>query len=403
MYFAVLLKVAVYSLIANKLRSFLAVLGVIIGVGAVIAMLAIAAGAQSQVMGSIQAMGTNLLTVRPEQRGGSSGVRTGTEQNLTVDDAKAILTEVPGVEQVAPVVSGRGQLKYFENNTNCSVMGVAVTYLPLRNFEIEKGRLFTNGEEERMARVIILGPQTAEDLMGTEEPVGATIKVNGINFEVIGVTKAKGDQGWFNPDDNAFVPYTVAMKQLFGQDYLREISVKCKTQEDLNTVQDAIFELIRKRHKTQPGEPDDIEIRNQADMISTANEVTGTFTILLGAVASISLLVGGIGIMNIMLVTVTERTREIGIRKAIGAKDRDILRQFLFEAILMSAIGGVLGVAAGVGTAKLLSSMTNFTTVIEGHNIIMAMLFSAAVGIFFGYYPARRAAKLNPIDALRYE
>ncbi|NUM56126.1 MAG: ABC transporter permease [Candidatus Hydrogenedentes bacterium] len=403
MYLAVLLKVAIYSLVANKLRSFLAVLGVIIGVGAVIAMLAIAAGAQSQVMGSIQAMGTNLLTVRPESRGGSSGVRTGTEQNLTVDDAKAILNEVEGVEQVAPVVSGRCQMKYYENNTNTSVMGVAVTYLPLRNFEVEKGRLFTNGEEERMARVVILGPQTAEDLMGTEDPIGTTIKVNGVNFEVIGVTKAKGDQGWFNPDDNAFVPYTTAMKQMFGQDYLREIQVKCENQEDLNTVQDAIFALIRKRHRIEPGMPDDIEIRNQADMINTANEVTGTFTILLGAVASISLLVGGIGIMNIMLVTVTERTREIGIRKAIGAKDRDILRQFLFEAILMSAIGGVIGVGAGVGAAKLLSSMTQFTTVVEGHNIVMALLFSAAVGIFFGYYPARRAAKLNPIDALRYE
>lgn len=402
MYFAVLLKVAVYSLFSNKLRSFLAVLGVIIGVGAVIAMLAIAAGAQAQVMGSISAMGTNLLTVRPAQRG-SGGVMTGTEQNLTVDDAKAILNEVPGVEQVTPVVSGRAQLKYFEKNTGTSVMGVAVTYLPLRNFEVEKGRLFTNGEEERMARVIILGPVTAENLFGTEDPIGAQVKVNGNNFEVIGVTKAKGDQGWFNPDDNAFVPYTVAMKQLFGLEYLREISVKCATQDDLNKVQDAIIELIRKRHRTQPGMPNDIEIRNQADLLSTATEVTRTFTILLGAVASISLLVGGIGIMNIMLVTVTERTREIGIRKAIGAKDRDILRQFLFEAILMSAIGGVIGVGAGVGAAKVLSSMTAFTTVIQAKNVVMAMLFSAAVGIFFGYYPARRAAKLNPIDALRYE
>lgn len=403
MYFAVLLKVAIYSLVANKLRSFLAVLGVIIGVGAVIAMLAIAAGAQSQVMSSIQAMGTNLLTVRPERHSGSSGVRSETQQNLTVEDAKAILHEVPGVEQVAPVVSGRSQMKYFENNTNTSVMGVSVTYLPLRNFEVEKGRLFTDGEEERMARVIILGPQTAEDLMGTEDPIGATVKVDGVNFEVIGVTKAKGDQGWFNPDDNAFVPYTTAMKQMFGLDYLREISVKCANQEDLNTVQDAIIALMRKRHRTQPGMPEDIEIRNQADMIDTANEVTGTFTILLGAVASISLLVGGIGIMNIMLVTVTERTREIGIRKAIGAKDRDILRQFLFEAILMSGLGGVIGVAAGVGTAKALSMTTNFTTVIEPQNVVMAMLFATAVGVFFGYYPARRAAKLNPIDALRYE
>jgi len=401
-YLLVLFKVAIYSLIANKLRSFLAVLGVIIGVGAVIAMLAIAAGAQSQVMNSISSMGTNLLTVRPAQRG-SGGVMSGTEQNLTVEDAQAILAEVPGIEQVAPVVQNRAQIKYFDNNTGTSIMGVTVTYFPLRNFEIEKGRVFTDGEEQRMARAIILGPVTAENLFGTEDPVGATVKVNGINFEVIGVTKAKGDQGWFNPDDNAFVPYTTAMKQLFGIEYLREISIKCSEADELTTVQEAVIALIRKRHRTEPGAPDDIEIRNQADLLTTATEVTRTFTILLGAVASISLLVGGIGIMNIMLVTVTERTREIGIRKAIGAKDRDILRQFLFEAILMSALGGMIGIGAGVGAAKTLSALTSFTTVLETQSIVMAMVFSASVGIFFGYYPARRAAKLNPIDALRYE
>ena len=328
---------------------------------------------------------------------------TGTEQNLTIDDAKAILDGVPEVEQVAPAVSGRAQIKYYENNTGTSVMGVTATYLPLRNFEIEKGRLFTDGEDDRMARVIILGPVTAENLFGKSEAVGETVKVNGVNFEVIGVTKAKGDQGWFNPDDNAFVPCTLAMKQLFGLEFLREINIKCKTQNDLDKVQDEVIQVMRKRHRTQPGMPNDIEIRNQADILSTATQVTRTFTILLGAVASISLLVGGIGIMNIMLVTVTERTREIGIRKAIGAKDRDILRQFLFEAILMSGIGGVIGVAAGVGAAKALAVLTSFTTVLNPSSIVMAMLFSAAVGIFFGYYPARRAAKLNPIDALRYE
>ncbi|GMU93365.1 MAG: peptide ABC transporter permease [Candidatus Hydrogenedentota bacterium] len=402
MYFIVLLKVAVFSLVANKLRSFLAVLGVIIGVGAVIAMLAIAAGAQAQVMDSISSMGTNLLVVRPAQRG-SQGVMTGTEQNLTVEDAEAILAEVPGVLQVAPVVQNRAQLKYFEKNSGTSVMGVSVTYLPIRNFELEKGRLFTDTEELRMARVIILGPTTAETLLGDANPIGEQVKVNGINFEVIGVTKPKGDQGWFNPDDNAFVPYTTAMKQLFGLDYLREIDIQCKPGADLNEVQDAVTTLLRRRHRTLPDMPNDFEIRNQAEMIEVASTVTRTFTILLGAVASISLLVGGIGIMNIMLVTVTERTREIGVRKAIGAKDRDILRQFLFEAILMSGIGGLIGIGAGIGAAKLLSRMTNFTTVLQVESIIMAMVFATAVGVFFGYYPARRAAKLNPIDALRYE
>jgi putative ABC transport system permease protein len=347
-------------------------------------------------------MGTNLLVVRPAQHG-SGGVMTGTQQNLTVEDAQAILAEVPGVTRVAPVVQGRAQLKYFENNSGSSVMGASVTYLSIRNFEIEKGRLFTDGEEDRMAHVIILGPVTVSNLMGEDDPIGTTVKVNGISFQVIGVTKAKGDQGWFNPDDAAIVPYTTAMKQLFGLEYLREIDIQCASQDNLNAVQDGVTELLRRRHRIQPDASNDFEIRNQADILDTASAVTRTFTVLLGAIAGISLFVGGIGIMNIMLVTVTERTREIGIRKAIGAKDRDILRQFLFEAILMSGLGGVIGVGAGIGAAQIIAKMTTFTTVLQIQSITMAMAFAASVGVFFGYYPAWRAAKLNPIDALRYE
>jgi len=403
MYFWVLVKVALYSLVANKLRSFLAVLGVIIGVGAVIAMLGIAAGAKTQVLSTISAMGTNLLVVRPGQMG-SGGVLTGTRQNLTVEDAQAILAEVPEVTRVSPAVQNRCQLKYMERNTGTMVQGVAVPYLPIRNFEVEKGRLFTDAEEDRQSHVIILGPVTVSNLFPKDEdPIGATVKVNGVNFQVIGVTKAKGDQGWFNPDDSAVIPYTTAMKQVFGLTYIREIDVQCRNEEDLVPAQDKITALLRQRHRVRPEMPDDVEIRNQADLINTASTVTRTFTILLGAVASISLLVGGIGIMNIMLVTVTERTREIGVRKAIGAKDRDILRQFLFEAIFMSGIGGVIGVAAGVGAAKAIAYATSFTTVLQPQSMLMAMLFSVGVGVFFGYYPARRAAQLNPIDALRYE
>jgi putative ABC transport system permease protein len=220
---------------------------------------------------------------------------------------------------------------------------------------------------------------------------------------VVGVTKSKGDQGWYNPDDQVVIPYTTAMKQLLGLDYLREVDVQCTEEADLNTVQDGITGVLRRRHRILPEALSDFEIRNQADLINTASEVTRTFTILLGAVAGISLLVGGIGIMNIMLVTVTERTREIGVRKAIGAKERDILRQFLFEAIFMSGLGGLIGVAAGIGAAKTIGQLTLFTTYVQVNSIILAMLFSAMVGIFFGYYPAWRAAKLNPIDALRYE
>ena len=402
MYFLVLLKVAIYSLLANKLRSFLAVLGIIIGVGAVIAMLAIGAGAKAQVLSSISAMGMNLLVVRPGQHG-PGGVMTGTQQNLTVEDAQAILAEVPGVERLSPVVIGRGQLKYFENNSGMTLIGASVTYIPIRNFEVEKGRLFTDDDEDRMAHVIILGPVAVSNLMGNDDPIGTTVKVNGIGFQVIGVTKAKGDQGWFNPDDAAIVPYTTAMKQLFGLEYLREIDIQCASQDNLNAVQDGVTELLRRRHRTEPEASNDFEIRNQADILDTASAVTRTFTVLLGAIAGISLFVGGIGIMNIMLVTVTERTREIGIRKAIGAKDRDILRQFLFEAILMSGLGGVIGVGAGIGAAQIIAKMTTFTTVLQIQSITMAMAFAASVGVFFGYYPAWRAAKLNPIDALRYE
>ncbi|MDX9974011.1 MAG: ABC transporter permease [FCB group bacterium] len=397
-----LLKVAVYSLLSNKLRSFLAVLGIIIGVGAVIAMLGIAAGAKAQVLSTISAMGTELLIVRPAQRG-SGGVMTGTQQNLTVEDAEAILKEIPEILQVSPAVQGRGQVKYFEKNSNISYVGASVTYFPIRAFEIEKGRVFTDTEEERLAHVAVLGPVTAETLMGEADPIGETIKLNGLNFQVIGVTKAKGDQGWFNPDDQVIIPCKTAMKHLLGVDYVREIDIQCRPGSDLMAVQDRVVSLIRKRHRTLPDMPDDIEIRNQAEILNTASQVTRTFTVLLGTVAGISLLVGGIGIMNIMLVTVTERTREIGVRKAIGAKDRDILRQFLFEATLMSGLGGLIGVGAGVGAAKAIGLLTSFQTVLSPQSMLMAMVFAASVGIFFGYYPARRAAKLNPIDALRYE
>jgi putative ABC transport system permease protein len=401
-YFFTLLKVAVYSLLANKLRSFLAVLGIIIGVGAVIAMLAIAAGAQAQVLSTISAMGTELLVVRPAQRG-SGGVMSGTQQNLTLEDAEAILKEVPGVLQVSPAVQGRGQVKFFEKNSSTNYVGASVTYFPIRAFEIDKGRAFTDTEEDRLAHVAVLGPVTVENIMGKADPIGATIKLNGLSFQVIGTTKPKGDQGWFNPDDQLIIPCKTAMKHLLGLDYVREIDIQCKPGSDLNAVQDSVTTLLRRRHRVQPEMPDDVEIRNQAEILATASQVTRTFTVLLGAVAGISLLVGGIGIMNIMLVTVTERTREIGVRKAIGAKDRDILRQFLFEATLMSGLGGLIGVAAGVGAAKSIAMLTSFTTVLNPQSMIMAMLFAASVGIFFGYYPARRAAKLNPIDALRYE
>jgi putative ABC transport system permease protein len=400
--FWMIIKVALKSLAANKLRSVLAMLGIIIGVGAVISMLALGAGAQKQVMDRISSMGTNLLVVRPGQRG-TMGVMSGTQQNLNLEDAETLLKELKNVKALCPVVSGTAQVKYFSNNTRTSVQGSSITYFPIRSYEVEKGEIFSEQDVERHGRVAVIGPVTAENLFGVAEPVGQTIKINGMNFHVTGVLKSKGDQGYYNPDDQIIIPYTTAMRQLFGLDYLREIDVQAHDAGDLDKLTAEITSILRKRHRLQPGVTDDFYVRNQNEMIETYTSASKTFTVLLGGIAGISLLVGGIGIMNIMLVTVTERTREIGIRKAIGAKNRDILWQFLIEALLMSGIGGMLGVAMGVGTAKVMEKFTPVPPVVELFSVLLSLGFSAAVGIFFGFYPATRAAKLDPIEALRYE
>ena len=397
-----ILRVAFRSLLAHKLRSFLAMLGIIIGVGSVISMLALAAGARAQVMSRITAMGTNLLVVRPGQRG-VHGVMSGTYVNLTLEDAQAILQAVPEVREVAPVVRGSAQVKYYGKNARANLIGSAITYFPTRNYQVEHGRMFTELETERRSHVAVLGPDTVANLFGESDPLGETVKVNGLNFRVVGVLKAKGDQGWFNPDDIVIVPFSTAMKEVLGMAHLHEIDIQTRDNVDVPAVQAAIGSVLRRRHRTQPGMPDDFYIRNQAEFQETLSEVSRTFTILLGGIASISLLVGGIGIMNIMLVTVTERTREIGIRKAVGAKDRDILRQFLLEAILMSGSGGIIGVGIGVGIAVAVNRLSTFGTIVQPSSVALALSFAAAVGIFFGYYPARRAASLHPIDALRYE
>ncbi|MBN1903232.1 ABC transporter permease [Candidatus Sumerlaeota bacterium] len=301
------------------------------------------------------------------------------------------------------MVQGKKQFKYFNNNTPSTVIGSAVTYFKIRNYEIEQGRTFTEDEVSRAARVTALGPTTVQNLFGGENPLGQMIKIEGNNFMVIGITKSKGDQGFFNPDDQAIIPYTTAMKQVLGLDYLNEIDLTISENADIKSVQTDIETLLRKRHRIRAGKDDDFHVRNMAEMAETATAMTQTFTILLGSVAAISLLVGGIGIMNIMLVTVTERTREIGIRKAIGARDRDVLFQFLVESIIMSGIGGMIGLAAGMGFSLIMNKMSDFHTVVEPYSIILSFFFSVGVGIFFGFYPAKRAAQMDPIDALQYE
>ena len=401
MLFWTIIKVCLASLWANKLRSFLAMLGIIFGVGAVITMLAIGTGAKQSVLATISAMGTNLLVITPGNRG-ARGVTSGTALNLKLTEALT-MRSVEGIQRLAPVVNGRCQAKYASRNEPLRIVGTTTTYFPIRDFTVERGRCFTESEVDGMARVVVIGPTTVETLFGLNDPLGQTVKIKGVNFKVVGVTKAKGDQGYFNPDDQAILPYTTAMKQMLGLDYIQEIDVQAAEGTDLTALQDRITVMLRKAHRIQPWAEDDFNVRNQADIIQRASDVTQTFTFLLGGVASVSLLVGGIGIMNIMLVTVTERTREIGIRKAIGARERSILTQFLVETLILSGLGGLLGVVAGVGAAWAIPKLTSYPAAVDMFSILLALSFSVAVGIFFGWYPARRAASLAPVDALRYE
>ena len=399
----IIVKSALKSLLANKLRSFLAMLGIIIGVGAVIAMLAIGAGAQASIMERLNALGADNLIVRSGQNRRFRGVSSGEGQNLTLADAEALVNSCPNIKQVAPVATGRAQVVFFNRNTNTTILGTTVTYLSIRNFALERGRSFTEAEVEKNIKVAIIGPATAEELFDQQDPIGETIRIRKTNFKIVGLLKAKGDQGWFNPDDQVIVPLHLAMKQLFGQERLREVNIQANSSSVLQQAQEEVTEVLRRRHRITPPAPDDFNIRNMAEAFETASEVGKTFTYLLGGIASISLLVGGIGIMNIMLVTVTERTREIGIRKSVGAKRRDILRQFLLESILMSGIGGSMGAGMGIAVAWILDRYTVFEPLVQSSGVLLAFGFSCAVGIFFGFYPALRAARLSPVETLRYE
>ncbi len=396
------LRVALKSLRANMMRSLLAMLGIVIGIAAVISMLAIGAGAEGRIMSRISSMGTNLLSVQPGQHR-EGGVRMGMVTTLTVDDARAILENVKDVEAASPVTRGGAQLKFGNLNTNSNVYGTAITWPSIRDYQVQYGRFFSEQEVNGRDRVVVIGSQTASDLGLTERNLSENIKLKGIAFKLVGILKEKGSAGFFSSDSIAIIPYTTAMGIVFGMDNLNEISMQVNPKADIAEVKTEIENLMRKRHKIPSPEEDDFSVFSQADIIETASSASRTFTVLLGTIASISLIVGGIGIMNIMLVTVTERTREIGIRKAIGAKDKDILLQFLCEAVIMCVIGGLLGVALGVGASSIIAKATQFQTSIQVWVILIALTFSVSVGVFFGYYPARRAAMLDPVDALAYE
>ncbi len=402
------LRVALRVLVANKLRSALTMLGIIIGVMAVVALISIGQGAQASIVERIQGLGANVVFVIPGQvRQG--GVATGASaQSLTLKDAEAI-AQVPGVVGVAPEISRAAQITYGSNNTNTRVVGTTPAYRTVRNVTPAQGIFFRDADNAQAMRVAVLGSQVAEDLFGTTPAVGQTIKINNVPFTVIGVLESKGGFGPGGNLDNAvYIPIRTAYRYLGGRSQVGSgyvvgvINVSVASEDLVDAVVNDITALLRLRHNIRGGE-DDFRIFTQQDFLETTQQVTDILTIFLGAIAGISLLVGGIGIMNIMLVSVTERTREIGIRKAVGARNRDILLQFLVEAVVLSVLGGIVGALVGIGVARVVDMTGAFTTRVTPQSVALALGFAAAVGIFFGIYPARRAAQLHPIEALRYE
>jgi len=403
--FTDLVQETVLAVTANKTRTGLTMLGIVIGIGSVIAMVAIGQGSQKSIETSIQSIGSNLLMIQPgSTRSAGVSAGRGNAKTLTVDDAAAIKSQISQVKAVSPELSGRYQVTAKGQNTNTQIVGVTSDYAVVRSIDIDLGSFIRVKDTNSAGKVAVLAPTTRDDLFGSStDPVGQTISINKINFTVIGVTKSKGGSGFNNQDDSIFIPLKTAQLYLSGSQYLSTISVQADSPEVLTEVQNQVSELLLARHKITDSTKADFQILNQADIVETASAVTGTFTTLLAAIAGISLLVGGIGIMNMMLTTVTERTREIGLRKSIGAKRRDISQQFLAEAVMLTFLGGLIGIILGWLVAVIISKFADVATSVSWSSVSLAFGVSAAIGIVFGYYPAQRAAKLNPIDALRYE
>jgi putative ABC transport system permease protein len=394
------------ALTANKVRTGLTMLGIIIGISSVIAMVSIGNGAQSSIQSSIESIGSNLIMVTPgaQKTFGGPSQALGSAQTLTVADGQAIQSQVSNISAIAFDVSSRGQAVAPGTNTNASITGTTPSYTTVRNVSVSDGAFFTDEDVTESNKVAVIGPTVASDLFpdGTE-PVGQQIRISGNVYTVIGVTVSKGGSGFSNADDVIYIPYTTAQHYLTGNQYISEIDVSAAAASDTTQVQNDITSLLLARHNISDPTQADFSILNQSDIIATASSVTGTFTVLLGAVAGISLLVGGIGIMNMMLTTVTERTREIGLRKAIGAKKSDINTQFLIESIMLTFTGGVIGVILGWSISFIVSKLGIIQTSVTPTSILLAFGVSAFIGVVFGYYPARRAAGLNPIEALRFE
>jgi putative ABC transport system permease protein len=402
-------QVALRSLVANKLRSGLTMLGIVIGVGAVIALVAVGAGAQAEVAERFENLGANMLTISPGMmffRGISFG--SASAQSLTNDDVEAIASLASSISAIAPEYSARSQqVAYSGENYQTTVLGVTPAYLTVANWQIERGRFIEDLDLTNRAKVVVLGATVVEELFGElVDPLGKTVKINRQNYQVVGIMVAKGGSGFQNPDDQVFIPLSTAQLKFggAGNTSLENINVQVISADQLDRAEAELAAILRASHGLTSSQDDDFMIQNQTQMVETVQETTETFTVLLGSIAAISLVVGGIGVMNIMLVSVTERTREIGIRKAVGAKRRDIMAQFLVEAIVLTFLGGLVGVLAGYGGAQVVAPlMGSDRALVTPDSVAMALSVSIAVGLFFGLYPASRAAALNPIDALRYE
>ena len=404
MLFLEIVMVAMAAVRANVLRSVLTTLGIVIGIAAVITMVALGEGAQQQVEEQINRMGTSILTVRPGQQMWG-GVSRG-DAELSVEDAIALRDQSNGLLQVSPEQQSRMQVTYKRWNSNTQIMGVWPEYFEMYDHSIQVGRWFDQGEVQGRRRVAVLGHNLPETLGETppELLVGETIQVRGILFEVIGILEEKGDAAWIRPDDQIFIPQSTAQYRVMGgRDRLNSIYAATDSPDQLDMAFAEIDRIVRREHRLKAGEDADFNIRNSSDLLATFNETNQTFALLLAGIAGVSLLVGGIGIMNIMLVSVTERTREIGVRKALGATRRAIMTQFLVEALFLCVLGGLIGVGAGYGAAELMTRFATWETSVAPEAVATAIGFSAGVGLFFGLWPARRAAALDPIDALRYE